>query len=83
MRYVTQSKTARLLTVWLLACGLVLTQGCGVRTILVRPGEPLQIREPVKAKVWVFGADGVPVDSEATIPAGWYVIDAPDKTSER
>ena len=82
MRYVTQSKTARRLTVWLLACGLVLTQGCGTRTVLVRPGDPVQIREPIKAKVWVFGKDGARLDSEATLPAGWYVIDAPDKPGE-
>jgi len=82
VRYVTQLKTARLLTASLLLCGLALTQGCGTRTVLVRPGDPVQLREPITAKVWVFGKDGTRVDSEATLPAGWYVIDGPDKPDQ-
>ncbi len=82
MRYEIRSKTVLLLKASLLLCGLALTQGCGTRTVLVRPGDPIQIREPVKAKVWVIAKDGARLDSEATIPAGWYAIDAPAAPNE-
>jgi len=54
----------------------VFASGCGrVRTVLVPPGEPVRLREPVKkAKVWVADKDGKEVPGEVTVPAGWYAL---------
>jgi len=56
---------------------LPLLAGClrlGTRTVLVPPGDPVQIREPVKARVWVFDAQGQRAASEVELPAGWYAL---------
>jgi hypothetical protein len=42
--------------------------------VLVPPGDPVQIREPVKARVWVFDAQGQRAASEVELPAGWYAL---------
>ena len=62
-----------LLAALTLAC-LPLT-GCGTRTILVRSGDPVQLRQDVRdVPVWVFDKDGNRVESRATLPAGWYAV---------
>jgi hypothetical protein len=63
-------------------CVLALLPACGTRTVLVGKGDPVQIREPVKAKVWVFDKDGKRVESEAVLPVGWFAIDAPESKNE-
>lgn len=43
-----------------------------MRTIYVPPGTPVRLREPIKAKIWVFDANGNALESEMIIPEGWY-----------
>lgn len=54
-------------------CVVLLSSGCGTRVILVSPGDPVQLREPVAARVWAFDATGVRVPGEVLLPVGWYV----------
>jgi len=50
--------------------------GCATRVILVPDGQPVQLAEPVRAKVFAFDASGKPVPSsnKVILPAGWYVL---------
>ena len=50
--------------------------GCQTRVILVPEGQPVQLAEPVKAKVYAFDSAGKPVPSsnKVILPAGWYVL---------
>jgi len=50
--------------------------GCATRVILVPDGQPVQLAEPVRAKVFAFDATGKPVPSsnKVILPAGWYVL---------
>lgn len=61
----------------LLICGSVCLTGCGTRTIYVKSGDPVRLRETVRAKVWVFDKDGNAVESTLDLPEGWYCIDLP------
>ena len=50
------------------------------KTIIVQPEDVMQIKDPVKAAVWVFDQNGKRVDGGiVTIPAGWYVVYDNDK----
>lgn len=52
-------------------------QGCGpTRVVLVPPGAPVRLAEPVKAKVWARDANGAIVQSRnrVIIPEGWYAL---------
>jgi hypothetical protein len=55
----------------------VCLSGCGTRTVLVRPGEPIRIRAETKAKVWVADKNGKEVPGEVKIPEGWYALPDP------
>ena len=58
----------------------ILMAGCGTRAILVPDGEPVRLRKPIKrAAVWVMDAEGKPVASKVTLPAGWYALAVPDR----
>ena len=50
--------------------------GCQTKVILVPDGQPVQLAEPVRAKVYAFDATGKPVPSsnKVLLPAGWYVL---------
>jgi hypothetical protein len=72
----------RHLKVCAMLCALVSLSACGTRTIIPSRGDPVQLREPIEAKVWVFDKDGKRVESEAILPVGWYVIDAPETKNE-
>ena len=50
--------------------------GCQTKVILVPDGQPVQLAEPVRAKVYAFDATGKPVPSsnKVMLPAGWYVL---------
>ena len=50
--------------------------GCATRVILVPDGQPVQLAEPVRAKVYAFDSAGKPVPSsnKVILPAGWYVL---------
>lgn len=78
----TQSKMGKLLPILVTLCVLASLPACGTRTVIVRKGDPVQIREATKAKVWVFDKNGERVESEAVLPVGWYAIDAPESKNE-
>jgi len=50
--------------------------GCQTKVILVPDGQPVQLAESVRAKVYAFDATGKPVPSsnKVILPAGWYVL---------
>jgi hypothetical protein len=52
------------------------SMGCQTRVILVPDGQPVQLAESVKAKVFAFDSTGKPVPSsnKVVLPAGWYVL---------
>lgn len=65
-------KTLLLLTIFASGCLL----GClGVRTVYVKPGQPVRLRETIRsAKVWVAGSDGKWLESVMDLPEGWYAL---------
>lgn len=73
-------RTARLLTILLLACAMLFASGCigrGNRVVYIQPGDPVRLREAIDAKVWVFDKDGELIESEMEIPEGWYCLPDP------
>lgn len=50
--------------------------GCaGSRTIYVKHGDPVRLRETVRgARVWVLDAEGKPTPGEVDLPEGWYCL---------
>ena len=50
--------------------------GCQTKVILVPEGQPVQLAESVKAKVYAFDSTGklVPSSNRVVIPAGWYAL---------
>ena len=71
----TRWKMATLLTIFVLVC----LSGCGTQTILIRPGEPVQLRETVKGvQVWVFDKNGNRVEGTVDLPIGWYALPDPE-----
>jgi hypothetical protein len=50
--------------------------GCATKVILVPDGQPVQLAEPVRAKVYVFDSKGnlTPSSNKVTLPAGWYAL---------
>ena len=50
--------------------------GCMTRVILVPEGQPVQLAEPVRAKVYAFDSKGnlTPSSNKVVLPAGWYVL---------
>jgi hypothetical protein len=55
--------------------------GCGTTVLLVPPGTPVQLAEPVKAHVFVVQQDGTKIKStnRIEIPAGWWAADVPEE----
>jgi hypothetical protein len=68
------------LTRMLAVSAIVFIAGCGSTVILVPPGTPVQLAEPVKAHVFVVQKDGTKVKSanRVDIPAGWWAADVPE-----
>ena len=52
------------------------SMGCATRVILVPEGQPVQLAEPIRAKVFAFDSTGklVPSSNKIVLPAGWYVL---------
>lgn len=67
-------------TLLLAASVIVSMTGCANTVILVPPGTPVQLAEPVKAHVFVVQKDGTKVrsDNRVEIPAGWWAADVPE-----
>jgi hypothetical protein len=73
-RFRTAWKTALAVEIFV----IVFCAGCGSRTLLVPPGEPVRLREPILgAKVWVADKDGKEVPAVVDLPAGWYALPDP------
>ena len=73
-RVKTAPKTKPSLLASLLA---LMLPGCApTRVVLVPPGTPVRLAEPVKAKVWAKDTSGSIVKSRnrVTIPEGWYAL---------
>ena len=60
-------------------CASACLSGCAERVIVVPTGEPVRLREPVKAKVWVADKDGREVPAVVVLPAGWWALADPGK----
>ena len=60
----------------LVLLSMLQSMGCATKVILVPEGQPVQLAEPVKAKVYAFDATGklVPSSNKIVLPAGWYVL---------
>lgn len=66
----------------ILICATASLSGCvnpNPRVVLIPPGEPVQLAEPVTARVYIKGADGVRVESKnrVTIPEGYFALPDP------
>ena len=48
-----------------------------VVTVYVRPGDPVRLREDVRAKVWVKRDGGEWVATEMILQNGWFVLSGP------
>ena len=73
----------KMLIPMLAASALAFFAGCGSTVILVPPGTPVQLAEPVQAHVFVVQKDGTKVKSanRVDIPAGWWAADVPETNS--
>ena len=60
----------------LVLLSMLQSMGCATKVILVPEGQPVQLAEPVKAKVYAFDSTGklVPSSNRVAIPAGWYAL---------
>ena len=73
----TLARTLQGVLIFVMLCALASTlHGCGVRTVYVPAGEPIRLRQSVKAcKVWVADKDGKELPSTLDLPEGWYALD--------
>ena len=63
-----------------LLCALACLSGCGsARVVYVPDGEPVRLRESIKAKIWAADKNGAEVPSEMLLPEGWYCLPDPGK----
>ena len=72
----------RILPPKLIAIALVATVSLGgcvsTKTILIPPGEPVQLAEPVDAYVFVdIDGERMRSDNRVTLPAGWWCLPDP------
>ena len=70
----------RLLIAMLIGASAYVSGCARTRTVLVPPGEPVQLAEPVKAYIYVEMPDGSRVKSEnrVVLPEGWWCFPDPD-----
>ena len=62
---------------------LLALAGC-TQTIYVPSGEPVRLRETIKAaRVWVLDKDGLPTAGVMDLPAGWYCLPDPGPTESK
>ena len=64
-----------------LCVSAVILPGCDTtRTVLVRPGDPVRLAEPVRARVYVnVGGQWQRTDERIQLPEGWYCLPDPGK----
>jgi len=57
---------------------LCLLVGCQSRTVYVPDGQPVRLRQTVKAApVWVLDAQGQPTAGTMDLPEGWFCLPDP------
>ena len=61
---------------WLL-CVVLACSGCATRGIIIPPGEPVRLRQDIRAKVWIRDESGKPVPGTIKGRAGWYLLPDP------
>lgn len=63
----------------MLLAAAALSSGCEHRVVLVPTGEPVQLAEPVKARIYVRTQDGQRIrsDNRVTIPEGYWALPDP------
>lgn len=62
-------------------CASACLSGCGTRTVLVPPGEPVRLRKSIKgAQIWAADKNGKEIEGTADLPEGWYVLPDPGPT---
>lgn len=70
----TPWKMALVAMIFVSAC----LSGCGRHVVLVPPGEPVRLRQPVKkVKVWAADAKGNETPGVVDLPEGWYALPDP------
>jgi len=68
-----QAKILRLTLLLLVVC----STSC-VRTIYIKDGDPVRLRETIKnVKVWVKDKNGKEVPGRLDLPEGWYCLPDP------
>lgn len=78
MRSGTRSRTRWKTALAATICACAFSSGCGTHVVLVPPGEPVRLRQPIRgAKVWVADKDGREVPAVVDLPAGWYCLPDP------
>jgi hypothetical protein len=77
MRYAARRLTLLRTALVVMICASACCAGCGTRVIVLPPGEPVRLAEPVKATVWVADKDGTEVKVQTTLPAGWWCLADP------
>lgn len=60
-----------------LLCLIVLVAGCKIHTIIVPPGEPVQLAEDTPAVVYVTDKDRKQFKTKTVLKAGWWVLPDP------
>ena len=72
----TQAKLLLISRRSLVLLSMLQSMGCATRVILVPEGQPVQLAEPIRAKVYAFDSAGklVPSSNRVVIPAGWYAL---------
>jgi len=64
----------------LVLVGILALSGC-TRTLYVPPGEPVRLRETIRAaKVWVVDANGQAIAGTMDLPEGWYCLPDPGES---
>ena len=66
-----------------LLCVLALSAGCvRQRVVLVPPGDPVQIAEPVQVRVFVtVDGERIMSDNKVELPVGWWALPDPARES--
>ena len=72
----TQAKLLLVSRRSLVLLSMLQSMGCATRVILVPEGQPVQLAEPIRAKVYAFDSTDklVPSSNKVVLPAGWYVL---------
>ena len=73
--------TRLLVLIGIILAAIVLLSGCGpTRTVLIPPGEPVQLAEPVKAHIYIdVKGKREKSSNRVTLPEGWWCLPEPEE----